>query len=43
MKNKDPHLFTQLAACGEDGPVHAVVESPKIQLDPVGCSTGRGL
>ena len=43
MNNKDPHLLSNLSAYGEDGPVHAVVESPKIQLDPVGCLTGRGL
>jgi hypothetical protein len=29
MKNKDPHLLSNLPAYGEDGSVHAVVESPK--------------
>ena len=29
MKNKDPHLLSNLPAYGEDGSVYAVVESPK--------------
>jgi len=29
MKNKDPHLSSNLPAYGEDGSVHAVVESPR--------------
>jgi len=32
MNNKDPHLLSNLSAYGEDGPVHAVVESPKTPL-----------
>jgi hypothetical protein len=29
MKNKDPHLSSNLPAYGEDGSVYAVVESPR--------------
>jgi hypothetical protein len=32
MKNKDPHLLSNLPAYGEDGSVYAVVESPKGSL-----------
>ena len=32
MKNKDPHLLSNLPAYGEDGAVHAVVEAPKGSL-----------
>src|SRR6201994_3964360 len=32
MKNKDPHLLSNLPACGEDGAVYAVVGSPKGSL-----------
>jgi hypothetical protein len=32
MKNKDPHLLSNLPAYGEDGAVYAVVEAPKGSL-----------
>ena len=32
MKNKDPHLLSNLPAYSEDGAVHAVVEAPKGSL-----------
>jgi inorganic pyrophosphatase len=32
MKNKDPHLLSNLPAYSEDGAVQAVVESPKGSL-----------
>ena len=30
MKNKDPHLLSNLPAYSEDGAVHAVVEAPRV-------------
>jgi hypothetical protein len=32
MKNKDPHLLSNLPAYSEEGAVHAVVEAPKGSL-----------
>ena len=32
MKNKDPHLLSNVPAYSEDGAVHAVVEAPKGSL-----------
>jgi hypothetical protein len=33
MKNKDPHLLSNLPAYREEGAVHAVVEAPYLLQD----------